>query len=176
MAGRNGIEALLYLLDEAFRGPGIEETDESQALLSNLATVREEWWRARPAGAERTIESIALHIGSCKIMYDDYAFGAGTLDWGTTEVEPWAEGEAPPDALRSWLETTHARLVEHVVALEDDSELDRPRMTNWGELQPTRWIIAAMVTHDAYHAGEINHIRSLLHGDDRWRYIQQGFG
>ena len=26
-----------------------------------------------------------------------------------------------------------------------------------------------MVTHDAYHAGEINHLRSLLDGDDRWR-------
>ena len=41
MAGRGDIEALLYLLDEAFRGRGIEETDESQALLTNLATVRE---------------------------------------------------------------------------------------------------------------------------------------
>ena len=49
-------------------------------------------------------------------------------------------------------------------------------MTNWGELRPTRWIIAAMITHDAYHAGEINHLRSLLDGDDRWRYIQLGFG
>jgi hypothetical protein len=35
---------------------------------------------------------------------------------------------------------------------------------------------ASTVTHDAYHAGEINHARSLLDGDDRWRYIQQGFG
>ncbi|HEV8281136.1 MAG TPA: DinB family protein [Candidatus Limnocylindrales bacterium] len=176
MAGRGGIEALLYLLDEAFCGRGIEEIDESQALLPNLATVREEWWRARPAGATRTIESIALHIGSCKVMYDDYAFGRGTLDWGTPEVEPWPEGEAPPDAMRTWLETVHDRLVEHVAALEDDGELDRPRMTNWGELQPTRWIVTAMITHDAYHAGEINHIRSLLDGDDRWRYVQQGFG
>jgi hypothetical protein len=43
-------------------------------------------------------------------------------------------------------------------------------MTNWGEEEPTRWIIASMVTHDAYHAGEINHIRSLLGGDGRWRF------
>jgi hypothetical protein len=33
MASRGGIEALLYLLDEAFRGRGIEESNESQALL-----------------------------------------------------------------------------------------------------------------------------------------------
>jgi hypothetical protein len=33
-----------------------------------------------------------------------------------------------------------------------------------------------MITHDAYHAGEINHLRSLLGGDDRWRFQQLGFG
>ncbi len=176
MAGRGGIEALLYLLEEAFRGRGIEETDESQALLPNLATVREEWRHARPAGATRTIESIALDIGSCKVMYDDYAFGRGTLDWGTPEVEPWPEGAASPDAMRSSLETVHDRPVEHVASLEDDGELDRPRTTNWGELRPTRWIVAAMITHDAYHAGEINRVRSLLDGDDRWLYVQQGIG
>jgi hypothetical protein len=32
-----------------------------------------------------------------------------------------------------------------------------------------------MITHDAYHAGEVNHLRSLLHGDDRWRHVQLGF-
>ena len=56
------------------------------------------------------------------------------------------------------------------------AELDVPRMTNWGELRTTRWIVAAMITHDAYHAGEINHLRSILGTDDRWRFIQLGFG
>jgi hypothetical protein len=106
MGGRDGIEAYLYLLDEAFHGPGIEETNESQAFMTNLASVPDDAWRALPPG---------------------------------------------------------------------DAELDRPRQTNWGELRPTRWIVAAMITHDAYHAGEINHLRSLLGTDDRWRY-QQGIG
>ena len=44
MTGRGGIDAYLYLLDEAFRAGGIEETDESQALLPNLATVPDEAW------------------------------------------------------------------------------------------------------------------------------------
>ncbi|MDF2735379.1 MAG: hypothetical protein K0S97_2002 [Chloroflexota bacterium] len=176
MASRAGIEALLYLLDEAFRGRGIEESDESQALLPNLATVPQAAWRALPAGASRSIEAIVVHVGACKIMYDDYAFGGGTLQWGTPEVEPWPEGQAPTDEVLPWLEGAHARLVEHVSALADDTELDRPRPANWGEEPSTRWLIAAMVTHDAYHAGEINHIRSLLDGDDRWRHIQMGFG
>ena len=176
MAERGGIEALLDLFEEAFRGRGIEASHESQALLTNLGSVSDEAWRALPAGASRSIESIVLHVGSCKVMYDDYAFGSATLAWGTPAVEPWAEGVAPRDEVDRWLIEAHQRLVAHVAALADDDELDRPRRTNWGELRPTRWIVAAMITHDAYHAGEINHLRSTLGPDDRWRYVQDGFG
>ena len=48
----------------------------------------------------------------------------------------------------------------------DDAELLRPRMTNWGELKEPRWIIAVMIEHDLYHAGEINHIRTLHQQND----------
>ncbi|MBF8289252.1 MAG: DinB family protein [Chloroflexi bacterium] len=174
MTGRGGIEALLDLMNDAFRGHGIEGTNESQALLANLASVPAEAWRAVPAGAARSIEAMAVHVGACKVMYDDYAFGSGTLRFGTPEVEPFADG-GTPDQIIAWLEGAHGHLVEHVAALADDGELDQPRMTNWGEHRPTRWIVAAMITHDAYHAGEINHLRSLLDGDDRWRFVQLGF-
>ena len=176
MTGRSGIESLVYLMDEAFRGTGIEATDESQALLPNLATVPEAAWRALPEGASRSIESIALHVGACKVMYDDYAFGTASLEFATPEVEPFSEGAAGQAEVVSWLAAAHDRLVGHVASLTDDDELDRPRGTNWGELRPTRWIVASMITHDAYHAGEINHLRSLLGPDDRWRYVQLGFG
>jgi len=175
MAGRGGIESLLDLMDEAFRGRGIEESNESQALLTNLASVTPEQWRALPAGAVRSIADIAGHVGACKIMYDDYAFGLGTLKFGTPEVEPFAAGGSQTDMI-AWLIEAHARLVADEAALADDAQLDVLRPTNWGEQRPTRWIVAAMVTHDAYHAGEINHIRSLLDGDDRWRHVQLGFG
>jgi uncharacterized damage-inducible protein DinB len=175
MAGRGGIEALLNLMDEAFRGVGIEESNESQALLNNLGSVPPEFWRAKLPNVERTIESIVNHVGACKIMYDDYAFGGATLQFATPEVEPFAEG-GTAEAMTAWLEQAHGVLAGHVAKLADDAELDRPRLTNWGEMRPTRWIVAAMITHDAYHAGEINHLRSLLDGDDRWRYIQLGYG
>ena len=97
------------------------------------------------------------------------------LRFGTPEVEPFADGGEPAEIV-AWLEAAHARLVGHVTGLADDAELDAPRLTNWGEQRPTRWILAAMITHDAYHAGEINHIRSLFAGDDRWRFEQLGFG
>ncbi len=176
MGDRGGIDALLELMEEAFRGRGIEESNESQALLTNLASVPPEAWTALPAGAVRSIASIAIHVGACKVMYDDHAFGAGTLQFGTPAVEPWDETASVPADVIAWLEDAHRRLTDHVRALVDDAELDRPRPTNWGELRPTRWIVGTMITHDAYHAGEINHLRSLLGGDDRWRYIQLGFG
>jgi len=172
---RGGIETILDLMDEAFRGVGLETSNESQALLTNLASVTAEQWGALPAGAARSIASIASHVGSAKLMYDDYAFAGGTLQWGMPEVEPYASTGAMGN-VTAWLEAAHARLVDHVAALPDDTELDALRLTNWGEERPTRWILAAMVTHDAYHAGEINHIRSLLDGDDRWRYVQLGYG
>lgn len=166
------VREVLSLLDEAFAGIGIAESNESQALITNLMTVGEREWRALPQGATRTIESVVLHVGACKVMYDDYAFGSGTLQWGTPPVQPWEEGKAPmADALR-WLRDAHQRLVDHVASLSD-ADLDQPRLTNWGERRATRWILAAMIGHDFYHAGEINHLRSLLGSDDRWRWQQQ---
>jgi hypothetical protein len=173
---RAGIETMLFLLDEAFRGAGIEASNESQALMPNLRSVPDDAWHRLPDGADRSIEAIAVHVGACKVMYDDYAFGAGTKRFATPEVEPWRTGEAEMGEVFPWLETVHATFVGHVAALRDDGELSRPRRANWGEERETRWLIAAMITHDAYHAGEINHLRSLLGDDDRWRFQQLGFG
>jgi uncharacterized damage-inducible protein DinB len=167
----SGVRELLGLLDEAFAGRGIEESGESQALMTNLATVDERSWRARPVGVARTIESMVLHVGGCKLMYADHAFRRGTLTWEDREVQPWAEGKAPMDEALAWLEQTHRVLAEPIEALRD-IDLEAARMTNWGEPRPTRWIIAAMIGHDFYHAGEINHLRSIVGGDDRWRWSQ----
>ncbi len=76
MPGR-AVREVILLLEEAFAGAGIAESNESQALLTNVATVGEREWRALPPNAARSIESIALHVGACKVMYDDYAFGPG---------------------------------------------------------------------------------------------------
>jgi uncharacterized damage-inducible protein DinB len=166
---RNAVASYLYLLEEAFGGRGLEQSNESQSLLWNLATVTDAEWTALPPGATRTIESMVRHVAACKVMYGDYAFGPGTRQWGTPEVEgPWEPGAAPRADAIEWLRDVHASFAEQVERLTDD-ELERPRLTNWGEMRPTRWIIAAIVGHDFYHAGEINHLRSMLGSDDRWR-------
>ena len=166
------VSAYLDLLQEAFDGRGIEESNESQSLLWNLATVTDAAWLALPPGATRTIESMVRHIGACKLMYIDYAFDAGTRQWGTPEVEgPWEIGAAPRLEAIEWLRESHRQLVARAEGLTG-ADLDRLRPTTWGELRPTRWILAAMIGHDFYHAGEINHLRSLLGTDDRWRWQQ----
>jgi DinB superfamily len=167
--GSTAVAELVYLLDEAFAGAGIEESNEAQSLLANLATVSEERWRALPNGGVRTVESIALHVGACKVMYDEYAFGSGQRRWDDPDLTPWPEGYAPMRETVGWLKASHARFVAQVRRLSD-ADLGVPRRANWGELKPTRWLISTILQHDTYHAGEINHIRSLLAEDDRWRW------
>src|SRR5262245_39126748 len=134
--GRTAIDEIGYLLEEAFRGRGIEQSNESQALLTNLATVSEADWRALPAGAARSIEAIVIHVGSTKLVYDEYAFGAGKRRWDDPDVKPWPDGEAPMADALAWLEREHDILAAHVAALADDAELDRLRPTNWGDPRP----------------------------------------
>ena len=60
-------------------------------------------------------------------MYDDYAFGAGTLQFGTREVEPWTpEGPAPMAKVLTWLRMAQATLRAHVADLPDNTARRRP--------------------------------------------------
>jgi hypothetical protein len=159
------VEELLRLLDEAFAG------DDWHSLLGNLRNIAPVEWTWLPPGGDRSLRDMVQHIGSCKLIYDDHAFGGATLDWD----DPLVKGEAvlaDPASALPWLRDCHDRLRRSVAAL-DDAELARPRRTNWGELKETRWIIAIMLQHDLYHAGEINHLRSLYGGDDRWAFDRE---
>jgi uncharacterized damage-inducible protein DinB len=162
-----GIQELLYLSDNAFAG------EDWHSLLTNLRDVTPEMWGRIPPGGQRSIRDIVEHVGGCKYMYENHAFGDGTLTWD----DPPAAGNgvmANKDSAIAWLRDGHGQLGQSIAKL-DDAELDRPRMTNWGELKETRWIVTTMIQHDLYHAGEINHIRSLLDGDDRWAH-DRGYG
>lgn len=160
------LDILAWLIEEAFQG------DPSHSLLANLHNLRDEDWTALPAGANRSIADILEHIGWCKWMYEDYAFGSAALRGDQPPLVP-ADGTSksrPPAELLAWLSEGHNRWLASVRALADDAELERDRLTNWGEHLPTRTIIRMMIAHDLYHAGEINHLRSLLHQTDHWAY------
>ena len=156
-------------MDDVFAGGGLEVSNESQSLLANLATVTDAQWRARVAGSSRTIEAIAIHVGACKRMYANHAFEDGRLTWDSADTSPWRPGSAPREDAIRWLREEHERLMRLVRAL-GDADLMVVRRANWGEERETRWLLSILLQHDAYHAGEINHLPGLLAGEDRWRW------
>jgi hypothetical protein len=161
------LDALASLIVDAFEG------DPSHSLMANIHGLAEDDWTALPPGAGRSIAEIVEHVAWSKWMYEDYAFGSATLRGDQAPLIPAQGARARPyKELLLWLNDGHQRWLAAVRALSDDSELDRERLTNWGDRLPTRAIIRIMIAHDFYHAGEINHLRALLQGTDRWPYDQ----
>ncbi len=159
------VDTLAGLIHDAYAG------DPEHSLLANLRDVTERDWYALLSGGGRSIADILEHVAWCKWMYEDYAFGPGTLRGGQPPLVPSQGASARRRAeLLAWLAEGHRRWLASVTALRDDAELDRDRLTNWGEPLQTRVIIRIMIVHDLYHAGEINHLRATLQGTDRWAY------
>ena len=159
------IDILVKLIEEAFEG------DPSHSLLANLKDLREEDWTATPVGSNRSIADILEHVGWSKWMYEDYAFGSASMRGDQPPLIPFdGTHSRPRDELLAWLREGHQRWLASVRALPADAELNKDRLTNWGERLPTGAIIRIMIAHDFYHAGEINHIRALLQETDRWPY------
>jgi uncharacterized damage-inducible protein DinB len=164
-ASRTAIDTLAWLIEDAFAG------DPEHSLLANLRNLTDEEWTTLPPGGSRSVADMLEHVAWCKWMYEDYAFGAASLRGDQPPLIPADGARARPrDELLPWLEEGHRRWLAAVRALADDGELERERLTNWGERLPTRIIIRIMIAHDLYHAGEINHLRALLGGRDRWAY------
>lgn len=164
---RSGIEQYLYLLDEAFEGTAWH------SVISNLRDLQPEDWLWLPPTGGRPIGEMVAHLGACKHMYENHAFGDASLTWNDELVDESRLKEATPEALAelmSWLRDAQERVRDSVAALSDDAELLRQRRTNWGEMAETRWIIKSVIEHDIYHAGEINHMRALRQQTDRWAY------
>ncbi len=162
---RTLVDSLCQQVAMAFEG------SSSDSLMSNLANLQEGDWHALPPGGGRSIADILEHIGWCKWMYEDYAFGSSSLRGDLPPIIPEGNARSRPVAeLLKWLKEGHQKWLGSIQLLNSDAELDRERLTNWGELLPTRTIINMMIGHDYYHAGEINHLRSLLQGTDRWEY------
>ena len=156
---RAAIEHHLWLLGRAY------DEDDEHSLLANLATVRDEDWERVPDGGTRPIAEIVRHVAAAKYAYESNAFGDGTISWDVAVDMSAGLGRA---RLMAHLDIGHRRVMTSVGALEDDSELLVERRAHWGSLRETRLLLSTLLVHDLYHAGEINHLRSLLQGTDRW--------
>ena len=159
------IDHLLFLMDNAFEGVGDSRTDGYHSLLTNLGSVTEQDWHWLPPDGKRSIAGIVGHVGWAKHMYRNHSFGDASMMFES--VPKAGPGDRPPTMAEQidWLKDAHARLRASVAELTDDRLLE-PSRTNWGEMKDVRWIIATMIEHDLYHAGEINHIRALSQKND----------
>jgi uncharacterized damage-inducible protein DinB len=148
------------MLDDAF------QSTRWHSLLANLRDVTPEDWLWVPPQGKRSIRDIVRHIGHCKFMWYSQSFGDGSFTWDGVHKTSLDRAATVAGAV-DWLRQGHALLHESIAALTD-ADLDRPRQTLWGEERDTRHIITLLIEHDIYHAGEINHIRSLHQGNDDW--------
>lgn len=165
--GDTAVQQMLYLLHEAFEG---QSEHTQHALLSNLKSVKDDEWPWVPAKGGRSIFDIVRHIGECKYIYDNHAFGDGSMRWDRPGSILTIELGQTPAQIIEWLKAGQRTFTEHVRALADDDELLAPRKANWGEEYETRFLINTIIQHDLYHAGEINHIRSLRQETDKWAW------
>lgn len=154
------VDAYLYLLSRAFeRG--------EHSFVGNLRGVTDQEWDTvlpgQPFG--RSIGWISWHVAAGKHLYWDHAFGDKTLIGDYVE-----EGVADPR--RTLAEVVamasqwHGQWVERIQAMSD-ADLEAPTTMHWGQTLSMRRVIAAIIEHDLYHAGEINHLRALLQGTDK---------
>lgn len=164
-SSRTALQTLIWMIEDAFDG------DPDHSLLANLRNLQDEEWTCLPQGGTRSVADVLEHVGWSKWMYEEYAFGSASLRGDQPPLIPAGGARSrPPEELLEWLKEGHRRWLASVRALANDTELDRERLTNWGDLLPTRKILRILIAHDLYHAGEINHIRALLQGTDRWPY------
>jgi uncharacterized damage-inducible protein DinB len=154
------VDQLVYLTEEAF------ENSRVHSLIVNLSTVTEDDWSWHPAEEGRSIAEIAMHVASAKQVYNSQAFGDKSIHW--EQVRRMVEAHnATLESGLAWLREGHALLRDNLAALDDDGLMEQ-RGVHWGGTLDTRAILAIMLQHDIYHAGEINHLRSVIQGTDFW--------
>jgi len=101
-----------------------------------------------------TIAWRLVHVAECKLMYHEHAFGPARLVW------PDLDSPHTAAAAIAALEDGHRLLAADLEGLEDE-ELERPRLTNWGEKWPMWRIFWTMIHHDLHHGAEIGALRDL---------------
>ncbi len=159
---RDVLEFLIWQLDEAF------ERKPEHSLLANLSSVVADELDLLPPSGGRTVRDFVAHCASVKRMHANHAFGDRRLSWWTTWNGSHKMEEAGLEELTEWLRRAHAEVIAGVTALKDDAELRVLRPTHWGEERETRLLIDAIIMHDIYHAGEMNHLRGLLQNADHF--------
>lgn len=102
-----------------------------------------------------TIAWRLVHVGECKLMYHEYAFGPAKLAW------PEIDSAHTAASAVAQLDSGHALLKADLARL-DDRDLERSVLTNWGERWPAWKFFWTMISHDLHHGAEIGTLRDLF--------------
>ena len=159
---RIAVEQLLALVHASFDGDG------AHSLMANVRDLRAEDWDWLPPGAERTIREIFEHAAIAKYLYAEHMFGTAKRSYADVHGE--SPLRARPDdtgGLIAWAREGHAAFAAGVASL-DDAGLGAPTRRHYGKMDVMDNVVGVMIRHDAYHAGEINHLRALRHRNDAW--------
>jgi hypothetical protein len=159
---RAAVDTLLYLLDEAYAG------NDEHSLMANLRSVKRDDWLWKPAEGHRSIRRIAEHAGTAYWVYENHLFGDASMNYQSSlALAPSASEAGAMQETVDWIAQGFAKFRAGVGQLDDEA-LTGPSKTHYGPVEDTRFIISVMIGHAIYHAGEINHVRALRQGDDRW--------
>jgi len=156
------IAHLLERLTAGFEGSA------EHSLLGNIRQIDGAGWRWKPRSGDRSIAGVIWHAGSAKYLWHSHAFGDGSVTWEHPLTAP-SHAETMEDAL-AWIREGHRLFVESVASLSDD-DLPMMRRVHWGGQFPASFVINSIMQHDLFHAGEINHLRAPMQGNDRWGYF-----
>src|SRR5688572_14263630 len=157
----SAVHEILSLLRAAYKD------DPEHSLLGSLWTVSDTDWSAKLSADGRSIRAIVRHVATAYHAYHESAFGSGEPSW--ERFTAMGRSKAEREDIMAWLAEGFESVIASASALED-AGLEAPRPTHWGEPMPTRRILRTLIAHPYYHAGEINHLRSVLQGNDRWDY------
>jgi hypothetical protein len=97
-----------------------------------------------------------VHLGTTKLMYHEWAYGAARLTFPEIEIPNSAAGAM------DLLDEGH-KLLRDDLRGSSEPELDEPRKTNWGEMWSAWRIFTVMIDHDAFHGGMIGSLRDLYY-------------
>lgn len=107
-----------------------------------------------------SILGIVQHLACCKLMYASAAFRDGEVRWRDCAAR-LDQIASDWTASVEYLKESHAYWMAVLREVSSD-DLDRPGLTNWGEQWPRWRIIYCVIEHDAYHAGQIEVLKSQL--------------
>lgn len=148
------VQDVLASLEAAFARKGWH----GPTVLQSLAGVTTREAALKPAGAHHSIHQLVDHI--------QYWEEAG-LRYATTREKPrrtrrdWSRPTLSFAASVSRLKRTHLSLVS-AVSLLTDADLERPIGTWDSWTLPLARVLHGVAAHDAYHAGQIRLLRTLL--------------